>query len=214
MRIFLKTLIYLFLLNIYWLNTARRVYLKKRLNKNLNSSIKTTAHNLSLMMYPDKNYKIKGRTEILKGGAILYSLHFGTWELMPEILQKALNKKTGILVNRYTDNNPLLIGKIMDKIFYLWRKRYNAEIFYPEEVFKIKKFIKEGGIFSVLVDGDGIYSKYEKIKRLASLCNAPLISFAVYYDRNNYVMEIGCDFDRLIAKRPYDYWWFYKSRRI
>ncbi|MEO0127087.1 MAG: hypothetical protein ABIL44_04990 [candidate division WOR-3 bacterium] len=213
MRFFLKTLIFLTLVNMYWLNTARRMRIKKRLGKNIQLSLKTIAQNLSLMIAPEKKFRLEGRIESLKNGAILYSIHFGIWELMPQILKNFLNKKVGILVERYTDNNPPLIGKIMDRIFYLMRSKNDVIIFYPDEVFKITRFIKEGGIFSALVDGNKIFAKLPKIEKLARICNIPLIPFAVYYEKGDTVMEIGCDLNKIVTKRPYDYWWFYKSRK-
>ncbi len=213
MRHFLKTLIFLLSINIYWWNTARRMRLKKRLEKNIQLYFKTLAQNLSIMIHPEKKFTLEGSIEPLKNGAVLYSIHFGIWELMPKILKTFLNKKVGILVERYTDNNPLFIGKIMDRIFYLIRSRNDAVIFYPDEVFKITRFIKEGGIFSALVDGDKIFAKLPKFEKLALICNIPLIPFAVYYEKGNTVMEIGCDLNKIVTQRPYDYWWFYKSRR-
>ncbi len=201
------------LVNIYWFNTARRIYFKKRLNKNINLNLKTIAQNLSLMIHPEKKFRLEGNIGSLKNGAVLYSIHFGTWELMPAILRGLLNKNVGILVERYADNNPPLLGKIMDRLLYRIRSQNNAKIFYPDEVFKITRFIKEGNIFSALVDGDKIFTKLPKIEKLARLCNMPLIPFAVYYEKGNTVMEIGCDLNKIIMKKPYDYWWFYKSRR-
>ena len=189
------------------------MWFKKRLGKDIQLSLKTIAQNISLMLKPQNNFKLAGRIESLKNGAILYSVHFGVWELMPQILKKFLNKKVGILVDRYTDNNPFLIGKIMDKLLYLIRSKNNTIIFYPDEVFKIMKFIKDGGIFSALVDGDKIFAKLPKMEKLASICNIPLIPFAVYYEKENTVMEIGCDLSKILSQKPYDYWWFYKSRR-
>ncbi|MCX7996013.1 MAG: hypothetical protein N3A65_09660 [candidate division WOR-3 bacterium] len=213
MRDFLKILIFLILLIVYFLNNPRRVYLKKRLKKGINLNIKKTAENISLMLIPKDEIRLKGNIEALKKGAILYSIHFGTWELLPRIMQKFLNKEIGILVNRYTRNNVYLIGRLMDNLFYHFRTRYNSKIFYPDEVFRIVSFIKKGGIFSVLVDGDNFYSKFEKIKKLARICNAPLIPFAIYYENGLHVIELDCDFERLLKRRTHDYWWFYKSRR-
>uniref|UniRef100_A0A7V0Z4E2 Lipid A biosynthesis acyltransferase n=1 Tax=candidate division WOR-3 bacterium TaxID=2052148 RepID=A0A7V0Z4E2_UNCW3 len=201
------------LIIIYWLNNARRVWFKKRLGRDIQLSLKTIAQNIAIMLKPQNNFKLAGRIESLKNGAILYSVHFGVWELMPKILKNFLNKKVGILVDRYTDNNPILIGKIMDRLLYLIRSKNNTIIFYPDEVFKITKFIKDGGIFSALVDGDKIFARLPKMEKLARICNIPLIPFAVYYEKGNTVMEIGCDLDKIISQKPYDYWWFYKSRR-
>ncbi|MEO0189542.1 MAG: hypothetical protein ABIL18_01025 [candidate division WOR-3 bacterium] len=181
--------------------------------KDIQLNLKTIARNISLMILPDKKFKIEGETDRLKNGAILYSLHFGVWESMPAILRKSLNKEIGILVNRYTDTNIFIIGKAMDRLLYAWRARYNIRIFYPDEIFKIVKFVKEGGIFSALVDGNKPYSKLKKIERLGRICSVPVVPFVVYYDGRNSIMNINCNLDKLLKQRPFDYWWFYKSRR-
>jgi hypothetical protein len=212
-RVLLETITFLILLNIYWLNNARRIYLKRRLGAGIVMNLKMTARNIALMLCPERSFKIYGDISSIKNGGILYSIHFGTWELMPNLLQKSLKKDIGILVNRYTENNPHLIGRLMDKFFYIWRTRKKVKVFYPDEVFKIVRFLKKGGIFAALVDGDTLYAKLKKIEKLSKLCHVPLHPFALYYDGANYIMEIGCNIDGVLKHRPFDYWWFYKSRR-
>lgn len=201
------------LLNLYWWNGARRHYIKKRIPGPVSQLLKTTSRNISLMIKSEKKFKLKGSVDALKDGAVLYSFHFGIWEKMPEILHNYIKKDIGVLINRYTENNLHFIGRIMDKFFYHWRAKKNIKIFYPDEVFQIVRFIKSGGIFSALVDGDTFYAKFHKIKRLAELCNVPLVPFAIYYEKENGVMELGCNLIELLKFRPFDYWWFYKSRR-
>ncbi|MEO0135927.1 MAG: hypothetical protein ABIL86_00145 [candidate division WOR-3 bacterium] len=202
------------LLTLYGLNIPRQRWLKRRLKDNINLNLKATAENISLMLLPAKKVIVRGDTALLKKGAILYSIHFGTWELMPKILKTHLHdREIGILVERYTQTNPWWVGKFLDRIFYYLRNSPKIKIFYPDEIFKIVDFIKKAGIFSVLVDGDNPFAKLEKIKRLAHLCCVPLIPFAVYHENGTHILEIGCDLKQLLRERSADYWWFYKSRR-
>jgi lauroyl/myristoyl acyltransferase len=175
--------------------------------------MKTVTRNIATMLHPNKKYELYGDSAVLTNGAVLYSLHFGVWELMPRILQKHINKNIGILVNRYTENNPFLLGRMMDKILYKWRLNDHIKIFYPDEIFRIIRFVRDGGVFAALVDGDTLYSKFKKIERLAHLCKVQLIPFAVYQDRETTIMEMGCNLEHLIRQRPNDYWWFYRSRK-
>jgi len=209
----LEILIFFILVIIYWCSRSRRQYFKQRVDKDRYQNLKTVARNIAQMIYSGKQFKFFGDSDLIKNGAILYSLHFGVWELMPKIVHSYLNKNIGILVNHYTDNNSLLMGKLMDKIFYYWRSSNNVRIFYPDEVFQIVNFLKNGGVFAALIDGDTFYTKFKKIEKLASLCQVPLIPFAVYCENGTTIMKIGCNLEELVKKRPNDYWWFYKSRK-
>ncbi|MGQ9464365.1 MAG: hypothetical protein ACUVQ3_06210 [bacterium] len=213
MRTVLEITIFLALTIIYGLNHNRHQYIKKRTDTDVRHNIKKVAQNLVRMIYFDKKFRLIGDLGTIKNGAVLYSIHFGVWELMPQIVNRYINNDIGILVNRYTDNNPFLIGKLMDRFFHYWRSNHNAKVFYPDEVFRIVKFIKNGGIFAVLVDGNGFFSKYKKIEKLARLCQVPLIPFAVYCEAKTTIMKMGCNLEELVRNRPHDYWWFYKSRR-
>jgi hypothetical protein len=87
-----------------------------------------------------------------------------------------------------------------------------VKIFYKEDVMKIVEFIRKGGLCGVLVDGNTLYSKLEKIKRFSRLCNVPLIPFAAFRENGKGILELGCNLDDMIKRRPLDYLWFYKSR--
>ncbi|MGB9720456.1 MAG: hypothetical protein ACPL28_03110 [bacterium] len=212
MQFLLQTIVFSALISIYWCNHDRRQHLKQKVGRNTYYNLKMVARNIAIMIYPGKKNKLSGDPALLTRGAVLYSFHFGVWELMPHIIRQYLDKNIGVLVNRYTDNNPPLVGKILDKILYYWRSRYCIKIFYPDEVYSIVKFLRNGGIFAALIDGNTIYAKFKKIEKLAHLCNVPLIPFAVYYDKGMAIMQLNCDLEHLLKQRPYDYWWFYRSR--
>ncbi len=209
----LEIIVFFILIIIYWCDHRRRQYFKQRISRNVYLNIKTVARNIATMLHSNKKCEFYGNSADLTNGAVLYSLHFGVWELMPRILQKHINKNIGILVNRYTENNPFFLGKMMDKILCKWRLNDNIKIFYPDEIFRIIGFVRNGGIFAALVDGDTLYAKFKKIEKLAHLCKVQLIPFAVYQDKEATIMEMGCNLEHLIKQRPNDYWWFYRSRK-
>lgn len=197
---------------VYWCNRNRRQHFKHKVGKKSYKNLKTVARNIAIMIYSNTKCKLSGDPSLLTSGAVLYSFHFGVWELMPRIINQHLEKDIGILVNRYTDNNSPLVGRLLDKILYCWRSRHDVKIFYPDEVHSIVRFLKNGGIFATLVDGNTIYAKFNKIVKLAHLCRVPLIPFVVYYDKETAIMQLNCDLEQILKQRPYDYWWFYKSR--
>ncbi len=214
MSYLVETFILLILIMFYWLNPGRRKKLKKKYGKNDFQHLRTIAHNLRLMLIADTEFVLQGDCSLINKGAVLYSFHFGVWELMPRILSKNTDKELGVLVNRYTDNNIYFLGRIMDRLLYWLRSKNHIRIFYPDEVFKIVNFVKNGGIFAALVDGDTFYDKYEKIERIACLCKVPLIPFVVYYEKGKVIMQMGCNPENMVKSMPEHYWWFYRSRRL
>ncbi len=158
-----------------------------------------------------RNLRIKGNMGIIMKGGILYSFHFGVWELMPLSLKK-LGYNLGIIVNRYSDDKKNIIAIFFDRFLYWFRSFGNVRIFYKEDTMKIINFIKSGGLLGMLVDGNKFYSKFEKAQKLSRFCNVPLIPFAAYRKSGAGILEIGCDIDKLVEQRPLDYVWFYKSR--
>lgn len=203
---FILTLVF----GLYLLLPKRRRYLKNRVGtKSAIRNIYQFGRNLSFMIRK-KDLDIRGDTKPLSNGAILYSFHFGVWELMPHKLSQ-LGYRLGILVNDYKKQG--FWGNLLNHLLRKFRTGKGIRIFYPDDVFKIVRFIKSGGIFGVLVDGNTFYAKFEKVRKLASLCNVPLIPFAAYQRCNKGILEIGVDLKQLVMRYPYHYLWFYKSRR-
>lgn len=163
------------------------------------------------MINPDYKYQIVGELPRLNNGAILYSCHFGIWEIMPKLLARQ-GYKMGIITNRYADYNKTCIAKLFDKLLFKIRSKNGVVVFYKGDIRKIIKFIKEKGIFCTLIDGDELYSKFQRIKRLALLTGACLIPFGIFLENGIATLKINCNLEDLIHSRPYDYWWFYKSR--
>ncbi len=148
---------------------------------------------------------------MLRSRAILYSCHFGIWEIMPKLLARN-GYNLGIITNRYADYSKTFIARFFDRILYRMRSKGGIKVFYKNEIKKIIQFIKDGGIFCALIDGDTLYSKFQKIKKLASLTGASLVPFGIYLENGIATLKINCNLEELINSHPYDYWWFYKSR--
>jgi len=194
----------------YWLSHDRRRHLKRRIGRAAFRNLYRTAMNFATMLGRGK-FEVRGDMSRLQGGGILYSFHFGAWELMPRILSR-LGYRIGIITNLYA-GQPGPLARIADFLLYRYRAIPNVRIFHPGDGLKIVRFLRTGGIFGALVDGDSLYAKFEGIQRLGKLCGLPLVPFAVYRDKDRSVLDLDCDLDRLLNERPYDYLWAYRSRR-
>jgi lauroyl/myristoyl acyltransferase len=193
----------------YWLLRGRRMRLKQRTGRTAFYNLYRMGRNLACMLGADA-VLLRGDPEPLSQGGILYSFHFGAWELMPRVLGR-LGYDLGIIANRYGDRQGLL-GRAVDRFLRWFRTRPNVRVFHPGDGLKIARFIRKGGLFGVLVDGNTFFGKFARVQKLSRLCGAPLIPFAVYQDRGRAVLELNCDLDRLVRERPFDYLWAYRSR--
>lgn len=155
--------------------------------------------------------EIDGDTSLLDRGCVLYSFHFGVWELMPRTLSR-LGFKTGIIVNRYGREKRSVALSVLDTILRRWRSAGGIKVFYKENTLDIVRFLRSGGVFGILVDGNSLYQKHSKAKRLAEFCKVPLVPFAAYRRMHKGVLKIGCDLPSVVRSRPLDYMWFYRSR--
>jgi len=223
MGFFQEFLCLLITLSLYWVNSKRRKILHRRLAPRLakarghqrigKEAIKNVyqfGRNLNFMLSRGE-LKLNGNLALLKKNCILYSFHFGIWELMPKTLNK-MGYKVGIVVNRYQDKKRNLLTLMADKFLFNYRHQDGVEVFYKEDTMKIIRFIKNSGSLGILVDGNTFYAKFEKVKRLGHICGVPVIPFAAYREHNQGILKIDCDLAMIVKKRPLDYMWFYKSR--
>jgi lauroyl/myristoyl acyltransferase len=210
MQIFIEAFMVSIAFILYWCNGNRRRYLKNRIGSKAFINVYNVARNTAFMLGKNK-LKIKGNTDILQKGGILYSLHFGIWELMPRALQR-YGYRLSIIVNRYRDDKTNFLARFFDTFLYNYRSSGDIKIFYKGDTIEIINFIKNCGVLGILVDGNTFYSKFEKAKKLSRICAVPLVPFATYRKNGTGVLEIGCNLDRVVKQRPYDYVWFYKSR--
>lgn len=210
MYFLLELVVLVITLLLYWCNRQRRKYLKQRIGFRALRNVYQVGRNVGFML-SKRDLCVRGDTVLPHSGCILYSVHFGIWELMPHVLSK-MGYNLGIIVNKYWSDKSDFATHLLDVILFKMRSRGGVRIFYRNETRKIINFIKSGGLLGVLVDGNTLYAKFEKIKKLGSLCHVPVIPFTAYRIRNRGILDIGCTIDDMIEKRPLDYLWFYKSR--
>jgi lauroyl/myristoyl acyltransferase len=210
MHLFSEFLFLFFLSCCYWLCGERRRYLKNRIGRSAFKNVYRVGRNIHFMLKKTE-LEIDGDVGVLDKGCILYSFHFGVWELMPRTLSK-LGYKTGIIVNRYAKEDGSIAYRIFDGLLRRWRSKGGIKVFYKENTLEIVRFLKSGGVFGVLVDGNSFYQKHTKVQKLAELCRVPLVPFAACRRARSGVLHVGCDLPRVVKSRPLDYMWFYKSR--
>jgi lauroyl/myristoyl acyltransferase len=195
---------------LYWAYRERRRYLRQRIGNQAFKNVYRVGRNVCFMLRR-KELEIGGDLGVLNAGCVLYSFHFGVWELMPLALSKC-GYKIGILVNSYHANNRAYRTRMLDFLLRRWRSVNGVRVFYKENALEITRFLRSGGVFGMLVDGNTLFQKYGKARKLAELCRVPLVPFAAYRQRGKGFLRIGCDIPALIRSMPLDYVWFYKSR--
>jgi hypothetical protein len=211
MHFFTEAIVVLCAFVLYWTNRSRRRYLKRRIGPLSFHNVYRVARNIGYMLLR-RSLLIKGARDLVKNGSILYSFHYGIWELMPFTLCNQ-GYKVGVIVNKYSDGASSVIPRLADAMLLRFRSNNEIKVYYRNDVRKMIRFLKNGGVLGMLVDGGSFYSKFLNAQKLSRICNVPLVPFAAYREGNSGVLEINCDLDKLVKKRPLDYMWFYKSRR-
>ena len=210
MHFFSECVFLTFVLSLYWLCNERRRYLRRRIGRQAFKNVYRVGRNV-LFMLRRNELKVRGDLGVLNRGCILYSFHFGVWELMPYTLSK-LGYKIGIITNRYGAAGNSIQTRILDFLLRRWRSMYGARVFYKENLLEIVRFLRTGGVFGILVDGNTFFQKHDKARRLARLCRVPLVPFAAYRESGRGILRIGCNIPTVVKAMPLDYVWFYKSR--
>jgi len=212
MYLFVEACVLLLLTMLYWLNRERRRFLHGRIGTVSFKNVWHVARNISYMLCRRPVYLYDESTS-LRRGCILYSIHYGLWELLPTILSHG-GYDVGVLVNRYAEEKDTVTARLFDNMLTRYRSNSSVEVFDRHDALGIVRFLKQGGILGVLVDGCNRYSKLTKIEKLARVSNVPLIPFAAYRKNGYGVVHIGCDLDRLMQRNPMEYMWFYRSRTV
>jgi lauroyl/myristoyl acyltransferase len=210
MHFFTEAFVLFVLFTLYWLCGSRRKYLRRRIGDQAVRNVYNVARNIGFML-SKHDIRVQDNDNKLAKGGILYSFHFGIWEMMPRALRK-MGYNIGILVNKYAGNNHARLSRYLDDFLEHFRSAGGVAVFSKNDTMKIVRFLDKGGILGVLVDGNHFYAKKSKIEKLGKLCGVPLVPFAAYRERCGGVLDIGCDLDRMVGERPLDYVWFYKSR--
>jgi lauroyl/myristoyl acyltransferase len=210
MYLFVEALVLLLLTILYWTNRERRKFLSHRIGRTSYRNAWCMARNFSFMLCR-RPVQLHDRRSVLRAGLILYSVHFGVWEVLPPLLREH-GYDIGILVNKYSDDNGGVLARLSDRFLTRFRTRDNVKVFNRHDSARVVRFLQKGGILGVLVDGNRMYSKIPKIEKLARISRVPLVPFAAYRKNGEGVVHIGCDLDHLVRKHPLEYMWFYKSR--
>ena len=210
MHFLAECLLLTFVWALYWLCHDRRRYLRRRVGTQAFKNVYRVGRNVFFMLRRNE-LEVCGNKNVLSKGCILYSFHFGVWELMPYTLNK-LGHKIGIIANRYSAAGSSVQTRIIDYLLRRWRSTNGVRVFYKENLLEIVSFLRSGGVFGVLVDGNTFFQKHDKVRRLAKICRVPLVPFAAYRKGGKGILRIGCDIPTLVRAMPLDYVWFYKSR--
>lgn len=195
---------------LYWAWGDRRRHIKNRIGRRAFRNVYEMGRN-AFFMLRRADLRLTGATDVLERGCILYSYHLGVWESMPRALRRA-GYRVGIVANRYHRPGGSWRTRLGDYLLRRWRSASGVRVFYAENALAISRFVKSGGIFGMLVDGNTFHQKEDKARRLAALCRVPLVPFAAYRLRDRGILEIGCDLARFVEARPLDYLWAYRSR--
>ncbi|MBE0433247.1 hypothetical protein IBX73_07260 [candidate division WOR-3 bacterium] len=195
---------------LYWACRDRRRHLQSRIGRQAFRNTYEVGRNIFFMLRKNR-LRLTGDTSVLNRGCILYSFHFGVWESMPCTL-KRLGYKVGIIVNRYYKPGGSILARLCDYLLLRWRSAAGVKVFYAENTLGIVRFLKSGGIFGMLVDGNTLHQKEGKARKLATICRVPLVPFAAYRSKGQGILEIGCDLASIIGAKPLDYLWAYRSR--
>jgi len=132
-----------------------------------------------------------------KKGVILFSAHFGNWELIPLILSKQLNQKINSVAREM--NNPLVEKKVKQ-----FRKYMGSELIYKRNSIRtILKRLEKNGIVYLLIDHntiarEGIFvdffgkpaSTVPSVSQLHLKRAIPIVPIFIHYEEDKIVLEL------------------------
>ena len=152
--------------------------------------------------------KILKRVEILhpevleqaldkKKGVILFSAHFGNWELIPMIMSKQFNQKVNSVAREM--NNPLVEKKVKQ-----FRKYMGSELIDKRNAIRtILKRLEKNGIVYLLIDHntiarEGVFVDFfgksactvTSVSQLHLKRAIPIIPIFIHYEEEKIVMEL------------------------
>lgn len=210
MYFFIEACVLLLLIILYWHRGEHRRYYLERIGRSSQINLWNIARNFAYML-SRRPVRLDGKVSRIQPGCILYSIHYGIWELMPDPLLRR-GYRVGVIVNRYQQESKNLLAYLSDRFLSWYRTRKGVQVFDKQDSMRIVRFLKRGGVLGVLVDGNRFLSKFDKIKKLSELCHVPMVPFAAYRSNGSGIIDIGCDLVHLVQHKPFDYLWFYRSR--
>lgn len=156
------------------------------------------ARNLVIMTKP-KSIAVENGSDL--AGKIGISIHFGPWELIGLAMIQA-GQRFGVITRRYEGNVHEMIHK--------FRSRFGIRTFYPDQLFKIRDFLKTGGTIGMMIDGEDLQSRLPHAQRLAQLLGTELKKGCILPRHGKlHLLTRNVDFQKLIASYPEHYAWFY-----
>lgn len=132
-----------------------------------------------------------------KKGVILFSAHFGNWELVPLILSRQLNQKVNSVAREM--NNPLVEKKVQQ-----FRKYMGSELIYKRNSMRtILKRLEKNGIVYLLIDHntivrEGVFvnffgkpaSTVTSVSQLHLKKAIPIVPVFIHYEKEKIVLEL------------------------
>ena len=132
-----------------------------------------------------------------KKGVILFSAHFGNWELIPLILSKQLNQKVNSVAREM--NNPLVEKKVKQ-----FRKYMGSELIDKRNSIRtILKRLEKNGVVYLLIDHntiarEGVFvdffgkpaSTVTSVSQLHLKRAIPIIPIFIHYEEDKIVLEL------------------------
>lgn len=129
-------------------------------------------------------------------GVILFSAHFGNWELIPLILSKKLNQKINSVARKM--NNPLVERKVKQ-----FREYMGSELIYKQNSIRtIIKRLEKNEIVYLLIDQntiarEGVFvdffgktaSTVPSVSQLHIKRAVPIIPVFLHYENNKIILE-------------------------
>jgi KDO2-lipid IV(A) lauroyltransferase len=178
--------------------------LKKKIYRHF-STIFTQVITLFVKKKPEKilppiiinNRRILDKILKLGKGVILFSAHFGNWELAPFIISREINKKTYNIARRM--DNPLIEKKVTE-----FRKYMGSHIIYKKGSIKtILKELKRNQVIGMIIDQntlpeEGVFVDFfsHKVCAIPSVAqihlkwNIPIVPVFIHYEPGQIVCDI------------------------
>lgn len=141
-----------------------------------------------------------------KKGVILFSAHFGNWELIPLILSRQLNQKVNSVAREM--NNPLVEKKVKQ-----FRKYMGSELIDKRNSIRtILKRLEKNGLVYLLIDHntiarEGVFvdffgklaSTVSSVSQLHLKRAIPIIPIFIHYEKDKIVLELLEEIDATVT---------------
>ncbi len=153
--------------------------------------------NKTLLKITNKNLEKISEVLSKNKGAIIFSAHFGNWELIPFILHKELNKTIHSIARKM--DNPLIENYVAE-----FRKYMGSEIIYKDKAIRaILTLLEKNEIIYLLIDQntitrEGVIVDFfgKKVTAITSVAqlhlkkDIPVIPAFIHYKKNEIVFEV------------------------